>query len=612
QSLERFVQGGTDCVGGNPPVADPSAAKLKCLEFDLPATFSLVMNDRFPTKPVYLDILYSFLTFTDNSENCKGSDIVTRIQDVYGRIVQNPPLFFLDVHYNNTKAASTDSHFIKSMYAQFWIDPLQGSSAQPQLARRGGPGSSQCDIHWISTVVLSEETYVLANKNPICGPKAPKLLDNSVETLEQFSVTSYSDGSFSKLPSSALSQAYNVPSSSIIYQPALVTSDASSPSNDNSCVYEYLAQDRHVIVRNFTLQSYDLGGLPASTFNTPTDGCVSSFSIRVPSAYTFANQSSDCGDVTNPQARFVRYFSVPISVNFQYLDEMDGIFHVTVLPNSRRDGTSATFVYMDISLLPAATTSTIDLTSTASSSFASTDFSTFASTDSPTFASTDSSTFAFTSSFTFASTVMSSSTINDFTSQYSIIQSTSVSSIAASITTSVISSASSESASFTATSTGSLAKTASLPAMSSTKSVPISSSTVSFDLVSSKTIDSKTTTTASPTTVSEDITSFLALTQILSTNTVLPKYEGDLIQVIAKLNFKLPAALGNVDASKIFNSVFAITESVTPGKPIALAGPAIPSVNKNSGFNILALLVTPSGYSTSKFSAPSVNVCANA
>ncbi|KAJ3068871.1 hypothetical protein HDU99_003081, partial [Rhizoclosmatium hyalinum] len=110
------------------------------------------------------------------------------------------------------------------------------------------------------------------------------------------------------------------------------------------------------------------------------------------------------------------------------------------------------------------------------------------------------------------------------------------------------------------------------------------------------------------------VKNILASVQIPSANTVLPKYDGNVIQFIAKLNFKLPAALGNVDAPKIGNSVFAVTESVSPGKPVTVAGPSIPAPSNGtsvSGLNALALLVTPSGYKASNFSTPSVHISAD-
>ncbi|KAJ3278843.1 hypothetical protein HDU79_001163 [Rhizoclosmatium sp. JEL0117] len=377
--FERFVQGQPDCSGGDTPPADPSASKLKCLEFTLPSNFTAPAYDSSPNSA-----FYSFLTFTDQSDACKGSDIVSRLQDVYGRNVSQAAPFFLDLLSNNTGASA---HFIESISIGFWVDSTNSSNVIKPAAgpiRRGGPGSSSCNINWISTATQIVSDYVLAYKNPICGVNAPKLIDNSTQTRELLAVAYYSTGavvSFMGEPTSVLSDAYGLKNTSIIVKSVsdskfdlFVTSDVSSPTADNSCVYEYLAADRSVTVRDFTLQSYDLGSLPVSNLTTPADGCISEFNTTNLGVYTFANLSDACGSPTDGRARLGRYFSVPIALDFRYLDVADGIFNITVSedsPERRRDGNTATFVFFDKSFIPTTTTSTIAPTSTVVSTFAS-------------------------------------------------------------------------------------------------------------------------------------------------------------------------------------------------------------------------------------------------
>ncbi|KAJ3083030.1 hypothetical protein HDU99_000852 [Rhizoclosmatium hyalinum] len=79
-------------------------------------------------------------------------------------------------------------------------------------------------------------------------------------------------------------------------------------------------------------------------------------------------------------------------------------------------------------------------------------------------------------------------------------------------------------------------------------------------------------------------------------------YNGDSVQLIAKLNIQLPATLGKVNASKLASSLFSITEPVTPGIPAKFAGAAIPSSNDTTpGLNAIVMLVTPSRYQAIKY-----------
>ncbi|KAJ3082323.1 hypothetical protein HDU99_003017 [Rhizoclosmatium hyalinum] len=383
--FERFIQGPPDCSGGDSPVADPTADQLTCLAFSLPSNFSSLSHDIVPNGP-----FASFMSFTNTSAACGGSDFISRLTTVYNRTV-SPSHFVLGANYNNSAGAETDAHFISSVYTNFYLDSVNGTKVPVNpppngvKARRGGPGSAICSFSWISTVTQAPGQYFLAYKNPVCGSKAPKIVDTSVETQESFGISYYPPDigvpQFSSGNISIFAAAYHVDISAVKYVSisdakfdVIVTSNAAAQSADNSCIYEYLLADRAVVSRNMTLISYDLGSLPASNETTPADGCISGFTTNNLGSFQFTNTSIACGK--DAQNRFQRYFSVPVNVNFRYLDLADTIFNVTVVidsppDDSRRDGNAATFVFFDKSFIPTTTTSTIAPTSTAVSTFAS-------------------------------------------------------------------------------------------------------------------------------------------------------------------------------------------------------------------------------------------------
>ncbi|ORY44286.1 hypothetical protein BCR33DRAFT_765950 [Rhizoclosmatium globosum] len=337
---------------------DPSASKLKCLEFTLPSNFTAPAYDSSPNSA-----FYSFLTFTDQSDACKGSDIVSRLQDVYGRNVSQAAPFFLDLLSNNT---GTSAHFIESISIEFWVDSTNSSNVIK-------PAAGQFVVEALEAHPIVSD-YVLAYKNPICGVNAPKLIDNSTQTRELLAVAYYSTGavvSFMGEPTSVLSDAYGLKNTSIIVKSVsdskfdlFVTSDVSSPTADNS--YPSLFATLLFKATTWVLcQS-------AISLLRRTD--VSLNSTQQIFVYTFANLSDACGSPTDGRARLGRYFSVPISFSFHYLDIADGIFNITVSedsPERRRDGNTATFVFFDKSFIPTTTTSTIAPTSTVVSTFAS-------------------------------------------------------------------------------------------------------------------------------------------------------------------------------------------------------------------------------------------------
>ncbi|ORY29478.1 hypothetical protein BCR33DRAFT_842526 [Rhizoclosmatium globosum] len=72
-------------------------------------------------------------------------------------------------------------------------------------------------------------------------------------------------------------------------------------------------------------------------------------------------------------------------------------------------------------------------------------------------------------------------------------------------------------------------------------------------------------------------------------------FKGDAVQTVAKMNLKVPAALGTVNASSIASSLFTITESVVPGVPVSFKGAEIPKPT-GPGLNAVVLLLSSTQY----------------
>ncbi|KAJ3290323.1 hypothetical protein HDU79_003386 [Rhizoclosmatium sp. JEL0117] len=571
--FERLVPPNGDCkTKDNQPIV-PTTAQLSCL--------ALHYCQLYP------------------SSACGGSDLVSRLTAVYGNISTSYATSIAFTSY----APSVRPVFINEILSSFGI--AGNGTGEPIIA--------QCLFSWVSSVVLYPTSYIIGYNNPVCGSKAPAILDASELNRQTYlvaQVTSSQRVIFRNVNYVAIfSSLYEASAKKFSIT---ITADSAFPSAENSCVYEYIAADRFSLIRDFTLVRYDLGGTPLLPGTNVEDGCIKNASTEN-LVLLFTNMSDVCG-TSDPNSRFSRYFG-PSQVRFYYVDVADGYFNITIeIPPSvgRRDSTVAIFHYADLSF-PASTGSTIAV-----------DVSTVSSTIIPNTQTLEeiSTLPAFSASSLDMTSTMSSGYITTLTSEPTLLPSVSFASDSTTFATNVQTASSIISSSTTGKPAITLAST--LPSK-----IPRS--------VSTETTDARTTFVASPTSLpikpcnsilpadatnqcppiskpSEDVTNILASVQIPSSNTVLPKYDGNVIQIIAKLNFKVPAALGNVDASKIGNSVFAVTESVTPGKPVAVAGPSIPAPNFGSsvsGLNALALLVTPSGYSASNFSTPSVYISAD-
>ncbi|ORY36444.1 hypothetical protein BCR33DRAFT_770225 [Rhizoclosmatium globosum] len=225
--------------------------------------------------------------------------------------------------------------------------------------------------------------YIVAYNNPVCGSKAPVILDDSSLNRQKYvfadvtpaqevyfgasNYTTLFSSLFGVDPSAVLLQKLSAKTFSIT-----VTSNPASPSAENSCVYEYLVGDRFAAVRDFTLVKYDLGGTPLLPNTTIEDGCITKGSTET-GPFLFTNTSTFCGD-TEPSSRFSRYFGKSLT-SFYYLDVADGFFNITVnIPpaNGRRDPTTAVFHYADLAFSTTTSTTTSSTTLTSSTSTSST------------------------------------------------------------------------------------------------------------------------------------------------------------------------------------------------------------------------------------------------
>ncbi|KAJ3279178.1 hypothetical protein HDU79_000805 [Rhizoclosmatium sp. JEL0117] len=434
-TYERYIQAWPDCNGFEYPISvDPTPDQLTCLAFSLPSNFLSPSVDSIANGP-----LASYMSFTNTSAACGGSDLISRLTTVYNRTIR--VMFTVGLTYNKDENVAAQPHFVEGVYSQFMLNAANSNVSSPNFlnengvkARRGGPGTAVCWISWISTTTQAKGQYVLAYKNPVCGSKAPKIVDSSVETLENFAI-SY----FFEQPqfyhgienTSVFAAAYNIDISAVTYVSisdskfdVIVTSDSGAQSDENSCVYKYRLADRDIIVRNMTLISYDFGSLPVSNLTTPADGCITAFNVVSHlSEFVFTNSSAVCGNITDYSGRFQRYFSVPVSVIFRYLDIADGIFHIsisTIKPDARRDGSSASFVFFDKNFIQTTTTSETYTFSSASTTLTSIFTSTYAkaSVSSTTATSTASSATAFIPTTTTSTITPTSTAVSTLSSSF--------------------------------------------------------------------------------------------------------------------------------------------------------------------------------------------------
>ncbi|ORY44287.1 hypothetical protein BCR33DRAFT_784996 [Rhizoclosmatium globosum] len=301
-TYERYIQAWPDCNGFEYPISvDPTPDQLTCLAFSLPSNFSSPSVDSIANGP-----LASYMSFTNTSAACGGSDLISRLTTVYNRTIR--VMFTVGLTYNKDENVAAQPHFVEGVYSQFMLNAANSNVSSPNFlnengvkARRGGPGTAVCWISWISTTTQAKGQYVLAYKNPVCGSKAPKI--GFLETLENFAISYFFEQPqfyHGMENTSVFAAAYNIDISAVTYVSisdskfdVIVTSDSGAQSDENSCVYKYRLADRDVIVRNMTLISYDFGSLPVSNLTTPADGCITAFNaVNHLSEFVFTNSSA--------------------------------------------------------------------------------------------------------------------------------------------------------------------------------------------------------------------------------------------------------------------------------------------------------------------------------
>ncbi|KAJ3067268.1 hypothetical protein HDU99_003577, partial [Rhizoclosmatium hyalinum] len=181
--LERFVTASPDCGGSVP---DPTPAMLKCLEFSLPATFTLDVDFQYASfQETNLNgTLASLFNFTSTDPVCGAANFLSRLTAVYGLDVSAQG-YKLAVNFNNNLEPPTAPHTV--MRAASWFKLIPKANNQ-------GP-APLCYLQWSALSMQYPEQYILAYNNPVCGPSAPKLLDTSETSKFKLAVAGWaSDG----------------------------------------------------------------------------------------------------------------------------------------------------------------------------------------------------------------------------------------------------------------------------------------------------------------------------------------------------------------------------------------------------------------------------------
>ncbi|KAJ3064929.1 hypothetical protein HDU99_004321, partial [Rhizoclosmatium hyalinum] len=384
-TFQRFLPAGQDCYP-----SDLTPAQLQCLTFSLPATVTVPEDDINKNNA-----LTNQMTFAESSPACGGSDFASRLTTSYG--------------HNITDLA------MQGLFNQN-VEPydLTAFTVVFTASLSGGKRSvlnTKCMALWIPVNKSVQGKYVSKYNNPICGGSAPKLVDNTMEARFKLSSPYVDDDEMIKYPkqgdfSTVLSEAYGNSAKTIKSQfisvfefKIIVSSSVETPTAENSCVYNYIAVDRKISNRIYSLSDYDIGTQPLMPGANIKDGCIDDFFFA--SQPLFKNSSAECGS-HSAGARFQRYFGDSIDgPNIFVLDEANVFLNFTVNNDGRRDAGDISFHYFDKSFSPTTT-------------IASTSISTTLSTSTLVSSTTDSTTLSTSAvvSSTFASTRLDSSTIS--------------------------------------------------------------------------------------------------------------------------------------------------------------------------------------------------------
>ncbi|ORY22405.1 hypothetical protein BCR33DRAFT_813129 [Rhizoclosmatium globosum] len=342
-TFERFLGPGQDCYLADLVVADPT-----------PATVTVPSNDYNKDNT-----LVNQMTFVDTSPTCGGSDLVPRLSLAYGH---NATGLKFDASFNQ------DATPYDVLYLRAGFDVSKHTGKRRDL-------NTECAIEWIPTNRLKSTEYVLEYKNPVCGLSAPKLIDDSAENLVLLDSASVYENRMISLTGgdfqTVLSQAYGVSAETIkshficdVKFNITVSSNPDSPNAENSCVYNYIAVDRKLLSRVYSLVDYAIGNQAILPGMNLQDGCINEF---MPGSGTFTNTSVECGD-GYPENRFERYFGGNINVNVNTLDEANVYLNFTVSNGGRRAPGDISFHYFDKSFSPTTTIASTAISTTLSTS----------------------------------------------------------------------------------------------------------------------------------------------------------------------------------------------------------------------------------------------------
>ncbi|KAJ3072476.1 hypothetical protein HDU99_002182, partial [Rhizoclosmatium hyalinum] len=343
------------------------------------------------------------MTFTNNDPACGDPNLLSRLTLVYGPVALDW-LSTIELNFDYNLATPQAYNFVYQALVTFSI---QG-------------GNGRCYLLWYPTTIIAPEVFYLSYNQPTCGPNAPPIIDSSdrirgilsiaaVTTPPDQTVSFFGDG---RLYKTLFAAVYGVDESAVSLNMISylkfgisITTNPDSPTADDSCVYEYVARQRDVILRQFTLVKYSLGSqtlLPGASID---DGCILT-AVQTERTITFTNLNDAlCGPSSS---RFERYFgSRNLVVNWRVLDMATGVYNVSTTGSSTNPG-DAVFYYHDMAF-PTSTsttttsTSTFTITSTAEAATETTSTSSTTETQTPT-ETTTSSTISETTETTTSST----------------------------------------------------------------------------------------------------------------------------------------------------------------------------------------------------------------
>ncbi|KAJ3281044.1 hypothetical protein HDU79_011111 [Rhizoclosmatium sp. JEL0117] len=337
----------------------------RCLDFTLPASFSFALNDGDLYDTATNGTFSKLVNFTSSDPACGGPGISSRLAKVYGHVI-NEKDFQLSGLITDAETPNAP-RLITGVTSAFTLVPDGTGRRRDDPV---DPDPTLCIVNWASDKIPTPGSYVLDNKSPICGPQAPVLVDNTEKYREKLAVVGAdSFGNIvigDKVHQTVFKYAYGVDSAAVSPIKVLsrskftfsVTSNATSPTDANSCVYTYVSQDIPANTQEYVLGSYTLGSLSLQNGTAINDGCITTAISTYLGQFQFTNTSQACGP-TDPTSRFQRYFGGDKNVVYNALTVGSGVFNVSSgepdsnIPHGfgRRDPGDASFHYINKDLI---------------------------------------------------------------------------------------------------------------------------------------------------------------------------------------------------------------------------------------------------------------------